>query len=37
MGLVREIARELRGTGTYAAIGRHPYSFAEAQALLDRE
>jgi 2-methylisocitrate lyase-like PEP mutase family enzyme len=34
MGLVREVARELREAGTYATIGRYPYGFAKAEALM---
>lgn len=30
MGLVRDIARELREHGTYNHLARHPYGFAEA-------
>ena len=33
MGLVRDIANELRSTGTYEQIARHPYGFGEASAL----
>jgi len=37
MGLVREIARELREQGSYAAIERHFLGFGEAEALFARE
>lgn len=30
MGLVRDIARELREQGTYEHIAQHPYTFADA-------
>lgn len=33
MGLVRDIARELRERGTYEQIALHPYSYAEASKL----
>jgi 2-methylisocitrate lyase-like PEP mutase family enzyme len=33
MGLVRDIARELRERGTYEHIALHPYSYAEASKL----
>jgi hypothetical protein len=33
MGLTREIANELRDTGTYTNIGAHPYSWADASGL----
>jgi 2-methylisocitrate lyase-like PEP mutase family enzyme len=33
MGLVREIARELRERGTYEHIALHPYSYDEATKL----
>jgi 2-methylisocitrate lyase-like PEP mutase family enzyme len=36
MGYVRDIARELRETGTYEQIARHPYSFGEATKLFSK-
>jgi 2-methylisocitrate lyase-like PEP mutase family enzyme len=35
MGLVRDIANELRQTGTYDQIARHPYNYGEASAQVD--
>jgi 2-methylisocitrate lyase-like PEP mutase family enzyme len=35
MGLVRNIAQELREQGAYATIQRHAYAFTEAQALFE--
>lgn len=36
LGLVREIATEMRERGTWDAMGRHSCSFSEAEALFDR-
>jgi hypothetical protein len=33
MGLVKEIALELRADETHETLSRYPYSFGEAQAL----
>ena len=33
MGLVRDIANELRATGTYEQIAKHPYGYGEASTL----
>lgn len=33
MGLVRQIAQELRATGTYSHMAQHPFTFAEANKL----
>jgi hypothetical protein len=35
MGLVRDIARELREYGTYKQLALHPYGFAEAYKLFN--
>ncbi len=37
MGLVRDIANELRETGTYEQIARHPYGFGEASTLFAKK
>ncbi len=37
MGLVRDMAHELRQTGTYEQIAQHPYSFGEASALFAKK
>jgi 2-methylisocitrate lyase-like PEP mutase family enzyme len=36
MGFVREMARELRESGTYGQMARHPYGFNEAWALFTK-
>lgn len=37
MGLTRDIARELRAQGTYTQLAMHPYSYAEASKLFQKE
>jgi 2-methylisocitrate lyase-like PEP mutase family enzyme len=37
MGLVRDMANELRATGTYEQMNRHPYGYGEASTLFAKK
>jgi len=37
MGLIREIANELKSTGTYDQIAQHPFGYGEATALFAKQ